>query len=227
MVGGCLQFFGAFFHYELIAALGLIPSLAGICALLMGWQGLRWAWPAIAFLLFMIPPPYFIQTALGMKLQKVATLGSTFILQTLGFPAFSEGNLILLPEGRLGVEEVCSGLSMLITFFAVSTAFAIVIRRPWLDRVVIVLAAIPIALITNIMRITVTGILQEMVNQQVASAVFHDWAGWYMVPFALLLLWGVLGILSRLLLPKERKPLPSVAFSASGSSFSTRGHPGP
>jgi exosortase len=68
MVGGCLQFFGAFFHYELIAALGLIPSLAGICALLMGWQGLRWAWPAIAFLLFMIPPPYFIQTALGMKL---------------------------------------------------------------------------------------------------------------------------------------------------------------
>ena len=65
----------------------------------------------------------------------MATTASTYLLQTLGFMAFAEGNVIQLNEARIGVVEACSGLSMLITFFALSTAAALVVKRPLLDRI--------------------------------------------------------------------------------------------
>ena len=58
------------------------------------------------------------------------TTASTFALQTLGLPAVAEGNVILLNDVRLGVVEACSGLRMLVIFFALSTAVALLMRRP-------------------------------------------------------------------------------------------------
>ena len=71
--------------------------------------------------------------------------------------AFSEGNVIQLNDARIGVVEACSGLSMLITFIALSTGMAIVVKRPLLDKIVLVMSAIPVALVANIARITLTG----------------------------------------------------------------------
>jgi exosortase/archaeosortase family protein len=97
---------------------------------------------------------------------------------------------------------------MLVTFFALATAVAIVIDRPWLDRGVIVLSAVPVALISNIVRITVTGMLFETVGSRVAHVVYHDLAGWFMMPLALLLLWMELKLLSHLLV----SPPPEVSL---------------
>src|SRR5207253_599308 len=94
-----------------------------------GWRALHWARPSLAFLLFMIPLPYRVEVALAQPLQRVATVSSTYVLQTLGFMSFSEGNVIRLGETRIGVVEACSGLSMLLIFFALATAVCLVVKR--------------------------------------------------------------------------------------------------
>jgi exosortase len=187
--------------------------------LLGGKKALLWAWPAIAFLAFMIPLPFKLQVALANPLQRVATLVSTYGLQTLGFPALSEGNVILINETRIGVVEACSGLSMLVIFFALSTAFCFFVDRPLWQKLVLVLSAIPIALIANITRITVTGIMHETVGHKAADMVFHDLAGWLKMPFALVLLWLELKALGRLIItateatfnPQDATTRPTVA----------------
>ena len=171
------------------------------------YQGLRWAGPAIAFLVFMIPWPYRLEVALAHPLQRVATLASTYALQTLGYPAIAEGNHILIDEIRLGVADACSGLGMLMTFFALATAVTLILQPRWLDRVVIVASAIPIALIANVARITLTGVVHVGIGAAAGQFV-HDHAGWMMMPLALALLWLELRFLRRLLVEQEsQRPL--------------------
>jgi hypothetical protein len=81
----------------------------------------------------MIPLPFRVEGPLAYPLQRVATLVSTYVLQTLGFVAFAEGNVIPLGAVQIGVVESCSGLSMLVTFFALSTGVVLVSRRSPLD----------------------------------------------------------------------------------------------
>ncbi|MFL5340217.1 MAG: exosortase/archaeosortase family protein, partial [Gemmataceae bacterium] len=189
---------GGTFCFTWIDAVGLMPALAAVALLVGGRAALRWSWPGIAFLFFMIPLPYQFEIALGAPLQRVATLGSAFMLQTLGQPAVPEGNTIMLNDVKLGIVEACSGLRMLVTFFAFSTGVAVLIRKPWLDRMCIVLSAIPIALLTNIIRITATGVMYQ-VNADFAHTFFHDLAGWFMMPVCLALLGTELWILNRLI----------------------------
>jgi exosortase len=199
LVGACLlRMLGAFLYFDWLDAASLLVCLAGLCTLLGGIAALRWAWPAIAFLVFMIPLPYRVEMALAYPLRTVATHASNYVLQTIGLPALAEGHVIVLNDVRLGVAEACSGLSMLVIFLALATAVAIVVRRPLLERLVIVASAVPIAVIANVARITVTALMHEWVGREMADLVFHDLAGWLMMPFALVLLWAELWYLGRL-----------------------------
>ena len=166
----------------------------------------------IAFLAFMVPLPYAFETALGRPLQGVATRASTWVLQTLGFPAVSEGNVILLEHGRIAVVEACSGLSMLLTFGAMTTAVAMVSSRPILDRVIVVLSTIPVALAVNVARISGNGIAIEFWSVDVAHKWFHDQGGWLMMPLALGLLGVELWVIGRLLVA----PRPKAAIAVVG-----------
>jgi len=204
-----LRLTGAMFYLEWLDTLSLLPGLCGLCVMLGGIAALRWAWPAIGFLIFMMPAPFQLEVALAQPLQGVATTLSTYLLQTAGLPAFGEGNVISIDDVKLGVVEACSGLGMLITFFALSTAFALTLARGWTDRVVLFLSAIPIAVHTNVLRITVTGVLYVTAGSTVARIVYHDLAGWLMMPLALLFLWLELKFLTRLFIePEEAGPLP-------------------
>ena len=197
---------GTYFSNPWLAPYALLPLTAGICLVVGGWRVLHWSWPAVAFLIFMVPLPYQAETALAQPLQSIATVASTYILQTVGLPAVYEGNIILVDDHRLGVQEACNGLAMLVTFFALSTAVAMIIRRPWYDRVIIFLSAIPVALLMNIIRISVTGVLYVVADSETAHRVFHDLAGWLMMPAALVVLWLELQLLTRIILPADPTP---------------------
>jgi exosortase len=191
---------GTYYHYIWIEQISFVPCLAGAFILLGGWTAWRWAWPAVAFLVYMVPLPYRLAIALSEPLQRLATVASTFALQTCGLPAIAEGNVILLNEVEIGIVEACSGLRMLVIFFALTTAVALVWRRPLWEKVLMVASAVPIALVSNLIRITATGILHETVGSEIANAVFHDLAGWLMMPLALGMLWVEFTLLSRLLI---------------------------
>jgi exosortase len=201
---GCgLRLAGTYFYYDWFDQLSIIPTLAGMVLAVGGWGMLLWSLPAIGFLVFMIPLPYRLEVAMAHPLQRMATIASTYLMQTIGLPAISEGNVILLNEFEIGVVEACSGLRMLVIFFAISTGAALLIDRPLWERLVIIISAVPIALISNILRISVTGILHETVGSEIANRVFHDLAGWLMMPVALGILWVQLKLMSHLLVTPE------------------------
>jgi exosortase/archaeosortase family protein len=104
-------------------------------------------------------------------------------------------------EVHIGIVEACNGLSMMVLFFALAVAVAIVIRRSWIERFIVVASAIPVAVVSNIVRITVTGVLHKTAGSDLADRVFHDLAGWLMMPLALTLLWAELRVLSWVLVP--------------------------
>jgi exosortase len=195
LAGLGLRLIGAFFHYVWFDAFSLIPTVAGLTLLLGGFAAWRWAWPSVLFLAFMIPLPYRIATALSGPLQRFATVTSTFVMQVLGLPALAEGNVILVNDYSIGIVEACSGLRMLMVFFALSTGVIFVVPRHWIDKTIIIASAIPIALISNIFRVTTTGIMYQMGYSDLANAWFHDIAAWLMMPIGLGLLWVELKVL--------------------------------
>jgi exosortase len=219
LLGAGVRLVGAYVAVEWVGALSLMPTLVGLVLLLGGWPGLHWSWPALALLLFALPLPYQADLLLAHPLRRIAIAASTYALQTLGLPAVAEGNVIVVDDLKVGVVEACSGLGMLMTFFALSTAVAFVIRRPLLARLVVFASAAPVAVLMNVARITVTVVLFRTADAEVARVVFHDVAGWVMMPLAL----GVLGLellfLSRLYVKVERPgpvPLPAVPPAGPG-----------
>jgi exosortase len=210
-LGAVILILGTYFYVaaEWLQALSLLPMIAGICTMTGGFPLLRVVWPSIAFLVFMIPLPYRVEYALGYPLQRLATLASTYVLQTLGFPAVAEGNIVRINEVQLAVVEACNGLGMLVTFVTIAVGLALVIDRRWEDKPLIILSAVPIALLANIARIIITGILNELVSSRWGDAFFHDFAGWLMMPLALALLWAELWLLAHLLIePPSRREVP-------------------
>jgi len=178
----------------------MIGSLLGCALLVGGWGVLRWSWPAILFLGFMIPLPHTLEEGIAIPLRTLATQTSTYVLQTFGYPALAEGNIVHIEEIRMGVTEACSGLGMLMIFVALATAMALIVPGRTIDRIVLVFSAIPIAVFANVLRITVTGMAYSSLGWQEHRKTIHDVLGWLMPLVALLLLWLELRFLRVLLI---------------------------
>lgn len=186
----------------------MIGSLLGVTLLIGGWSVFQWAWPAILFLGFMIPLPHSLEEGIAIPLRTLATQISTYVLQTFGYPALAEGNIIHIEEIRLGVIDACSGLGMLMTFLALATAMALVVPGRTVDRVVLVVSAIPVAVFANVLRITVTGMAYSSLGWQEHRETIHNVLGLLMMPLALVLLWFELKFLRALLISTgEKAPL--------------------
>ncbi|PHY01895.1 MAG: exosortase [Planctomycetaceae bacterium] len=185
-----------------------VPALAGVFLLVGGWGTFRWAWAPICFLIFMYPLPDEATRYLLGPLQTLATIVSTYALQTLGVDAYREGNQIIVGEMRMGVVDACSGLRMLTIFIALSVSLVLLGDgdREWWENFTIIASAIPIALIVNSIRITVTGLLYQVTTSEIAEMVFHDLAGWVMMPMALGMLFMEQQILSHLFISESQAP---------------------
>jgi exosortase len=185
--------------------ISFLPSIFGAFMIVGGVQVIRWAWPALFCLVFMFPLPTVFERMILGNLQTLASICSTFVLQTMGVAAFREGNLIRVPNAELNIADACSGLRMATIFGAMAVAMVFLVERPWWDKFVILLSAIPIALAVNIIRITVTGLLYMFVGSQnhFAQKLGHDWAGYFMMPLALGFLWLELQILERVTVPVD------------------------
>lgn len=202
-LGAALRVGGILFRSTTVEAWSLMPIVAGLVMALGGWKALRWAWPSVFFLVFMLPLPSVIGGMLKTNLQSIATTASCYSLQVLGIPAISEGNVIWLSTQAVGVAEACNGLRMLTSFFAISVAACFVLDRPIWQKVVLVLSAPMIGVIANTFRITLTGIVYEQGVSESVSEFVHDFAGWIMMPLAIAILMVELWILSGLVLPDE------------------------
>lgn len=196
VIAGCLRAASVMFYARIVDPAAIVPAFLGLLLVLGGWKWLRWGWPAGVFLVFMLPLPGFVATMLSHPLQRAATIASTFLLQTIGVPCIPEGNVITLEHGQLEVVQACSGLKMMSLFFAVCFGAAFLMDRPVIDRILIIISAPVIALLSNILRISITGVLHQW---GIATAnLDHELAGWLMMPLAVLILAGLLAVWDRL-----------------------------
>jgi exosortase len=187
----------------------LVPALACLILALGGWTVLQRGWPAVVFLVFMLPLPPSANNMIALPLQTIATLGSVFVMQLTGLWAIAEGNVITLRDHSsnlktLEVAQACNGLSMLMMLAA--TVIAIIMLFPMANwkRVGVLASAIPIALVSNIVRIVATGWCYYFIDQEEAKKLAHDWSGWLMMPLAIILVFLELLLLSWL--ADDRQP---------------------
>jgi exosortase len=209
-LGILIRVLGVHSRVVTLEGLSLLPHLMGVLVLIFGTGAVRWALPGICYLAFMLPLPGAIAGSLSGLLQSVATQVSTFVIQMLGIPAVASGNIIVLSNGEVGVAEACSGIRMLYSFFALTVGVCMLIDRPLIEKVLIGLSAIPIAVAANCIRITATALAYEYMSAEFAAKFFHDIAGWLMMPIGFGLLLAVLMLLEKLIQTEpEQTPLGS------------------
>jgi exosortase len=168
-----LRLFCATYRIVTIDMYTFVPALMGVFLLAGGWSMFRWSWAPLASLIFMYPLPDEATRYLLGPLQTVATIVSSYMLQTIGLDAYRDGNRIILGDGQvLGVVDACSGLKMLTIFVWLAVMLMLVGGLEWWENLAIAASAIPIALICNAFRITTVGV---MYNYKMSMAEhFHD-----------------------------------------------------
>ncbi len=192
-----------------------IPLVAASLVLALGgWRLLIWAAPGLLFSCLMLPLPPRINQYLASPLQTVATVASSVLLVLTGLPVLTEGHIIFVGTEPLEVARACNGLSMLLSFVTLNTAIVVLSRdRPMWERIILLLSTIPIALISNILRIVITAwcyyvfgakaVVNYGFGKTTVGDLGHDAAGWGMMPIALGLVLLELKILSWLIIPQE------------------------
>ncbi|MEX1223349.1 MAG: exosortase/archaeosortase family protein [Pirellulales bacterium] len=208
-----------------------VPCLAGVFLLAGGWKLLVKAGPAVVFLIFMFPLPHSLEQRILVPLKSVAVIGSEYSLQTMGFGAYREGQVIRMGEGQpLNVADACSGLRMLTIFVALCVAVALLIERPWWERIVVMISSVPIAIAANILRIVLIGIAYYFGYSDLAELI-HDRAELIMMPTAMGLLFAEIWILSKVFIEVDAPQAHAVRGHGSGGprpdSDGKRGRGGP
>ena len=175
-------------------------------------------WPAFAFLLFWFPLPNAVNSTLSQPLQSIATRASTQVLRFTGLWVMPEGNVIWVGKEKLEVAAACNGLSMLMSLAATVVAAASLLPMTLLKRLVLLASIIPVALISNILRISATAWCYHRYGAEFGSRYAHDWAGYLMMPTAMLLVGLELLIMSWLIIESRVKNKPS-SFATSYAPF--------
>jgi len=193
-----LNLFGVYYLYASISNLGMVVCANGLALALLGWEGYKRSWYPLVFLLVMCPLPGRVQDGMMLPLQTVGSVFAAVILETIGMPVERSGHIFDLGGQTIAVAEACNGLRMVTASLLVAGVLAYVIQGPGWRRVALVLSSIPIALICNVARITLTAVLYNAGYPRIAEGLFHDLAGLLMMPIMVGLLLLELRLLSRI-----------------------------
>ncbi len=195
---------GLLFMFESAQRYSLVFAAAGLVLMVAGWQVFRRVSWILLFLFLMVPLPGRIHNMISGPLQRLATSGSVFILEAFLPHVSRQGNVVMLNENTpMAVAEACSGLRMLTAFIIVAGFIAYMIKRARWQKAVLLTSSIPVAVVCNIIRIVATAILMLLVSTQAGEKFFHDFAGVVMMPAAVLLLFGEVWLMDRLVVPES------------------------
>lgn len=183
----------------------LLVMIGGIVLFLAGWKMLRAVLFPLGFLVLMIPIPVLIYNQITFPLQLLASRFATFWLQLMNVPVLREGNLINLPNYTLEVVDACSGIRSLMTLITLAIAYGYLVEdKKWL-RWVLVLLMVPIAIVSNSIRILGAGFLTYHFGPEMAEGFFHEFSGWVIFVAALLLMFGCHWLLRKIPGAQRRK----------------------
>jgi exosortase len=209
LCGSLVCFVAGQFGSELfLSRVSLIGVLAGLVLWLGGWRYLGALAFPLGFLLLMVPLPEIIFSRITFPLQMLASRLGEAVIAASGIPVLREGNILQLPGRALEVVEACSGIRSLMTLVMLGIVLGYFTERRTSTRVALAVAAIPIAVCANAIRVAGTGLISYWVSPAAADGFFHSFSGWIVFVVALV---GLLAFQRVLDLARTRWSAPAEA----------------
>ncbi|MEJ1489864.1 MAG: VPLPA-CTERM-specific exosortase XrtD [Candidatus Sedimenticola sp. (ex Thyasira tokunagai)] len=184
-------------HYSLLLV------IAGLIVAAFGWRVLKIILVPLLILLFAIPLPYFIDSALSWRLQLISSELGVFVVRAFDIPVYLEGNVIDLGVYKLQVVEACSGLRYLFPLMSLGFIAAYIYKAPFWQRATVFLSTIPITILMNSFRIGVIGVLVNGWGVGMAEGFIHDFEGWIVFMACSAVLVGEIWLLTKM---RQDKP---------------------
>lgn len=160
-----------------VARLSLPPALFGTVLFLMGPRVARHAWVPIAYLAFMVPLPYLTLSDLTYRSQLFDAGLTATALGWLGVPVLRDGVMLHLANMTLEVAADCSSVPAIAALLALGGAYAQMQPRPAWLRVGLTFSAVPLGLLSNIVRLIVTSLGAYYLGPVALNNVIHKFSG--------------------------------------------------
>jgi exosortase len=174
---GLLSYFIAFVtRFNILVYFSMILVIIGIVLFFTGWKVTKELLLPILFLLFMFPIPSSYYIMITNKLKLMITGISAQLMVYCGIPVHQDGNLLFFANTQLEVAEACSGVRSLYSYLMLSCLFAVLSNRLW-AKFILIVSTVPLAIIVNIVRVTITGVLSNYYGSMVAQGFFHEFTG--------------------------------------------------
>lgn len=172
-----------------LSRVAFVGTIAGLIVYFLGWQFFRMLAFPVAFLLLMIPLPVIVYNEIVFPLQLLASRFATSVLDFIDFfPVVREGNILVLPHGRLEVVEACSGIRSLMSLMALGLGYGYLAEKSRWIRAVLVFAMVPLAVISNGLRVVGTAVMAYYWGLDKAEGTVHSLSGWLIFLLATTLL---------------------------------------
>ncbi|HUA87584.1 MAG TPA: exosortase/archaeosortase family protein [Bryobacteraceae bacterium] len=167
----------------------ILITLVGMLLVLGGTAALRLLLFPLLLLPFMIPIPAVIYNQITFPLQLFASAVAETVLGWLNIPVLRDGNVLHLASQTLSVAEACSGIRSLLSLSFLSLVYAYFFDKKVWMRWALLIGVVPIAILANAARVTLTGVLSDEVSPELAEGFYHELEGWivFMVAFAMLI----------------------------------------
>ncbi len=189
---------GAVVHNLFLRGISLVPVLWGLALLTWGWPLARRLIFPLCYLWLMVPWPYVIYNAAAVPMRQAAARFAGEALSILGFPVLVQGNVIHMPSVILGVVDACSGVRSLVSILAVGILLAALGLSRWWARAALLALVVPVVVVTNSVRVTVAGVLAELVDPATLQGATHDMVGWAVFMAAFVIMLAFTALLRRL-----------------------------
>jgi exosortase len=189
-----------------LQGLALVGAIAALVGYRWGSRGLRRLAFPLGFLLFMVPLPEAIVFPIVTQLQIFASAGAVGVLHVFGVTVLRDGNVMRLPGGdALFVAEACSGITSLLSLIPVGVLLARFTQRGAWQRIAVVAAVVPAALLGNMIRVIATVVAAQAYGaQRATSGSLHASAGLLTSAFAMLIVVAIAGVIARRTAPAPR-----------------------
>ena len=168
----------------------LMVLLWGAIGYIYGKKAFKIFFVPILLLLLAVPLPQIIVNTLTLPLKSMVSSFSAEMLRLLDIAVLQEGNILVLPGITLEVVNACSGIRSVFALLVLAFLFSYDMKSP-LQRVLLVILTVPLAVFTNSLRITATGILANNWNAETALHFYHDFGGWVIFVVSLVLLFAL------------------------------------
>ena len=185
--GGLQAYIGLLGAEQFLQRSAFLETLVGLLLVLGGTALIRELAFPLLLLPFMIPIPTVIYNRITFPLQLFASQVAEVLLSLINIPVLREGNVLELASQKLSVAEACSGIRSLLSLSFLALVYAYFFDSKVWMRAALFIGVLPIAILANAGRVTITGILSER-DPELARGFFHELEGFiiFAIAFAML-----------------------------------------